>query len=108
MSWNKINKADIVLDIEAVGTPISEKERADALASFRPPKNFKDPEKIEAKRLEYEKDSLDRLTEKRGIYLSTRRIISCAVGRVGDDGTVFDVANATAFRCEPVNFLGLS
>lgn len=114
MSWNKVNKVDLVLDIETVGTPIGEDEKAEALAGFIPPKNIKDPEKIEARRKEYEDTIIQKLTDKRAIYLSKRRPISCAVGIVGNDGKAQDIEawasddlnTIASGLCEYLNELG--
>lgn len=96
-------KADIVVDIETVANPVTQKELEEymkaiptveqAMADWTAPSNYKDPAKIEAKRAEaYEKavvkfqeatdstKAIQAIQDKRRFSIGGKRMVSCAFG----------------------------
>lgn len=51
----------IFFDIEVIPRPLSDEKREEYLAAWQPPKNIKDPEKIEARKAKYEAELHEKL-----------------------------------------------
>ena len=73
-------KADVVLDIETVTIPATHNDLQEYLSNYRPPKNWKDPEKLAEHRAKFEADALTAMSSQRAFSIGGKRMVSCALG----------------------------
>lgn len=81
---NRGSPVVVVFDIETIEVPLPPEEVERLMAEYEPPRNIKDPEKIEARRREHP----ETIRERNKFRLGGARLISVALGEVTESGEV--------------------
>lgn len=80
MGYKKPQLVNVALDIETVRLPITPEELVRFEKEYKAPKNYKDPEKIEAHKVE----AMEKLDDTTAFKLHRNKLISISLGTIGD------------------------
>lgn len=85
MAYRQVVKTKLVIDIETIPLPVSQEEINSFIADWKPPGNYKDPEKIEAARLKALETATDEILKDKCFSIDGKRMICCALGIADED-----------------------
>jgi hypothetical protein len=86
MAYNNTPKTNIVIDIETIVHPVSQKDIDKAMEEYAPPANYKTPEAIERHRLKFRENIVEKLIDDKRFSIGGKKMICAALG-VADEET---------------------